>query len=318
MVRLSTNMNNSEFLPYDAFFSKLRNVNHLENDNPENEKLLSCGLKTEEALSKLKLSKPPPLREENWQWLLDIWNHGNMCTFEDFLRWYNHKDVVPTLEAMHKKVAFYHMKGIGMLKLGYTLPNLANICLHKSTSAKFYPLTETDKDLLQKIREDMVGGFSIVFTRKVVVHETFVRNSRNTCKSIVGIDACQLYPHSLCQPMPTGLYTRWEYDAESNRFKTQQNKFRYFQNMVTSFFQRQRPDCKIESFYNTGTQKKVDCFKVGGFCAHCNTVFEAMGSFYQNCPCQNARPSLTEGDTERGHKKREIDQMRKQYIKEKR
>ena len=103
-----------------------------------------------------------------------------------------------------------------MLKLGCTLPNLPNNCLHKSISVKFYPFTETDKDLLQKIREDMVGGPSIVFTRKAVVNETFIRNSGNICKSIVGIDASQLYPYSMCQPMPTVLYTPREYDTESN------------------------------------------------------------------------------------------------------
>ena len=131
-----------------------------------------------------------------------------MCTFEDFLRCYKNKDVVPTLEAMQKMLAVYRKKGIDMLKLGCSLLNLANICLHKSTSAKFYPFTETDKDLLQKIGKDMVGGPSIVFTRKTVVDETFILNSRNICKSIVGIDASQLYPYSMCQPMPTGLYMR--------------------------------------------------------------------------------------------------------------
>ena len=170
-----------------------------------------------------------------------------------------------------------------MLKLGCTLPKLAKICFHKSTSAKFHPLTETDKDLLQKIRDDMVSGPSIVFTRKALVDETFIRNSKNDCKSIVGIDASQLYPYSMCQPMPTGLYKRWEYDAESNRRKPQQNKSRKFENMVMSYFQRQRPDCKIESFHTTETQKKIDCFKVDGFCAHCKTVFEAMGCVYHYC-----------------------------------
>ena len=100
--------------------------------------------------------------------------------------------------------------------------------------------------------------------------------------------------------MPTGLYTRWEYDTESNRFKPQQNKSRNFENMVLSYFQRQRPDCKIESFYTTGAQKKIDSFKVDGFCANCNTVFEAMGCFFFYCSCQEAQPSLTEEDTERG------------------
>ena len=42
-----------------------------------------------------------------------------------------------------------------------------------------------------------------------------------------------------------------------------------------------------------------------------------MGCFYHYFPCQEARLSLTEEDSERGNKKREMDQMRKQYIKEK-
>ena len=65
-------VNNSELPPYDAFFSKLRNMNPLEKDYSDYEKLLSSGLKTEEALSKRKLSKPPPSGKENYQYLLDI------------------------------------------------------------------------------------------------------------------------------------------------------------------------------------------------------------------------------------------------------
>ena len=86
-----------------------------------------------------------------------------MSSFKDILRWYNNKNVVPILEAMEKMIAFYHDKDIDKLKLGCTLPNLANICLRKSTDAKFYPFKEGDNDLLEKIREDIVGGQSIVF-----------------------------------------------------------------------------------------------------------------------------------------------------------
>ena len=71
-------MNNSELPPYDAFFSILRNVNPLEKDYSDFQKLLSSGLKTDEALSKMKLSNPPPSAEANYQYLLDIWNHENM------------------------------------------------------------------------------------------------------------------------------------------------------------------------------------------------------------------------------------------------
>ena len=303
--------------PYEAFFNKLRNCNPLEKEYKEYENLLNSGATVESALIKLRLSQPPPTGGENYEYLLSIWEKEKMTTFRDFLRWYNNKDVVPTLEAMQKMIAFYHNKEIDMLKLGCTLPNLANICLHKSTSAKFYPFTENDKDLLEKIREDMVGGPSIVFTRKAVVDETFIRDSTNLCKSIVGIDASQLYPFSMCQEMPTGLYTRWDNDSELGKFKPKQNKTRSFENMVMSYYQRLRPDCKIVSFYTTGTQKKIDCFSVDGFCEHCNTIFEAMGCFYHFCPCQEARPSLTEDDILRGTKKREMDELRREYLIEK-
>ena len=202
-----------------------------------------------------------------------------MQYFSDFLKWYNNQDVVPTLDAMRKVIEFYHSKGIDMLKLGCTLPYLANICLHKSIDSKLYPFIESDKCLFEKIREDMVGGPSIVFTRKAVVDETLIRKSSNLCKSIVGIDASQLYPYSVCQPMPTGLFTRREYDSETKSFTTHQSKSRSFENMVLSYIQQSRPDCKIESNVTTGRQKKIDCFSVDGLFYHWNTVFEAMGCY---------------------------------------
>ena len=56
----------------------------LEKDYSDYQTLLSRGLKTEEALSKMKLSKPPPSGEENYQKLFDIWNLETMRTFKDF------------------------------------------------------------------------------------------------------------------------------------------------------------------------------------------------------------------------------------------
>ena len=105
-------------------------------------------LTTEQAAVKLKLSKPPPTGIENNQYLEQIWKQEQMRSFMDFLRWYNNKDVVPTLEAMQKMIAFYQDKDIDMLKLGCTLPNPANIWSHKSTDAKLYPFTEGDREFL--------------------------------------------------------------------------------------------------------------------------------------------------------------------------
>ena len=163
----------------------------------------------------------------------------------------------------------------------------------------------------------MVGYLSIAFTRKTVVDETFIRNSGIICISVVGIDASHLCPYSMCQPMPKGLHTRLECDTESNRSKPQQNKSRNFESMVMSYFPRQKPDWKIEIFNTTESQKQIDSLKADGFYPYCNANFEAIGRFYHYCPCQETRPSLTQEDIQRGNKKKEMDQMRKQCINEK-
>ena len=46
-------------------------------------------------------------------------------------------------------------------------------------------------------------------------------------------------------------------------------------------------------------------------------MFEAMGGYYQFCPHQEARPSPTEKEIQRGNEKTELDELRNQYILEK-
>ena len=132
---------------------------------------------SKEALAKLKLKQPPATGQENYQYLTSVWQQVNMRTFEDFLRWCKNEVVVLTLETMQKMLDFYHKNGIVLLKLGCTLPNPPNV--HESTTAKIYPFRDNDKDLLEELRENMVGGPSIVFARKTVVDETLIRDSTN-------------------------------------------------------------------------------------------------------------------------------------------
>ena len=122
----------------------------------------------------------------------------------------------------------------------------------------------------------------------------------------------------MCQPMPSGLNTRCNYDCEPQKLRPRQNKTRSFENMVVSYFQQTRPECRIGSNVTTGRQKTTDCISVDGICNHCNTVLEAMVRYFHYPPCQEARPWLTDNEIMRGiEKKRDQDQMRKEYIEQK-
>ena len=143
-------MNNKQLPPFDSFFSILRNSNPLEKDYNEFQNLVNSGLTKERAVANLRTDRIPPTGAENYLFLESVWENINMQNFSDFLKCYNKKDVVPTLEAMQKMIEFYRNKGNDMLKLGCTLANLANICLHKSTDSKFCFLQSRIKICLKK------------------------------------------------------------------------------------------------------------------------------------------------------------------------
>ena len=117
--------------------------------------------------------------------------------------------------------------------------------------------------------------------------------------------------------MPVGLYTKYEFDSDLQKFKARQNKIRKFENMVMSFYQATRSERTIESFYTTGKQKKIDSFTVDGFCGHCQTIFEALGCYYHFCPCRETQTNLSEDEFELGILKRESDKLRKLYLEKK-
>ena len=95
--------------PWNCFFSKLRNYNPLEKEFTDFTKLLNSGFSQQESLKKLRLKNVPPSGIDNYNYLKVVWatesghQQEQMATFRDFVKWYNNKDIVPTLEAMQKK-----------------------------------------------------------------------------------------------------------------------------------------------------------------------------------------------------------------------
>ena len=173
------------------------------------------------------------------------------------------------------------------------------------------------KTFWEKIREDVVGGPYIVFTRKAVVDQTFIRTSANVSKSIVGIDASQLYPYSMCQPTPTGFYTRWDLDSGTSRFTPQQNKTAAFRIWSSPISHEQEQNVKWKDSLQEADRRKLT--------APVFMVFVLIATLFQRrwvvlpllSLSRAASLPLTEADIQRGSKKREPDASRRHYIQEK-
>ena len=71
---------------YDAFYNKRCSSNPLEAEYTDYINPLKTRLPTEQAGSKLKLSKPPVTGIEKYQYLQQIWEQEKMSSVKIFLR----------------------------------------------------------------------------------------------------------------------------------------------------------------------------------------------------------------------------------------
>ena len=110
------------------------------------------------------------ITEEQYEFCQRVWNDNNMDTFRDFLVWYNNLDVVPFLEAIDKMSNFWKQRDIDILKNGVSVPGLTMKYLFPNVPDTYFSLfNEKDKELYQTMKDNNVGGPSIIFNR---YHET--------------------------------------------------------------------------------------------------------------------------------------------------
>ena len=86
VTRLSREIEQQRSSSHDALFSILRNCNPLENDDNYFQNFVNSGLKTEQAVAKLRMDRKLPTSAETYSYLQSVWENNNMQNFSDFLK----------------------------------------------------------------------------------------------------------------------------------------------------------------------------------------------------------------------------------------
>ena len=140
------------------------------------------------------------LTPEEHEWCKRLFKEKGMRIFADWLRYYNNLDVAPGLEALEKMRAFYTEKGIDILKDAVSIPGVSLHYLLRGCVEKGAELYSPCKEAYEMLKEAVVGGPSLVFTRYHEVGVTKIRSHRiaepRLCKNILGYDAMLC----TCQP----------------------------------------------------------------------------------------------------------------------
>ncbi|XP_038067357.1 uncharacterized protein LOC119737233 [Patiria miniata] len=248
-------------------------------------------------LDKLEVGSLPPhqafysklkgcnISEEEYQYCQSVWKEHGMNTVRDFLVWYNNLDVVPFLDAVDKMFAFYRQRQMDMFKCAISVPGLSLhylfLTLPKDTF--FSLIDEANKDLYYKLKDNIVGGPSLVFHRYHEKGKTFIRGGTKLCQNIVGFDANALYLWSLMQEMPVGTCIRRRADQDFKPIRSHK-----FGVMATEWLDwvAHCEDVHIRHQFNS-TEKRVceRMIPVDGYCSDTNTVYQFHGCYWHGHPC---------------------------------
>ena len=91
---------------------------------------------------------------------------------------------------------------------------------------------------------------------------------------------------------PTGPYSKWVYNEETEKFHPKRNWRSYFEQQMMRFFELTHCNFKIQTKFTEKTKKKLCLCLFDGFYRNCNIVFEATVFFFDFWQCQEEKRIL--------------------------
>ena len=179
-----------------------------------------------------------------------------------------------------------------MFKQSISVPGLTLLYMFNDLPEKTYftIFNEKNKDLHDLVKQNIVGGPSIIFHR---YHEKGVTTLRQNeygeaarpCRAIVGYDANALYLWSLMQDMPMGWYTRRRAEKDFRPESAQ-----LYGQMAGDWltWESERTGRPIRHQIN-GREKRIGKHRVDGWCSETKTAYQFQGCYFHGCSCKVTR-----------------------------
>jgi hypothetical protein len=173
-----------------------------------------------------------------------------------------------------------------MFKDGISAPGLTLKYMFQDLPNYFTIPDKRNNDLHRLLKENIVGGPSIVFHRYHERNVTTIRPAEYDdpiqCKKIIGFDANALYLWSIIQNMPTGHFARRTLETEFKR----ETPRRYECIAIQWLEWEARQSGLYVQHHGNNKEKKIGKYPVDGFCKETNTIFQFDRCLFHDHRCQ--------------------------------
>ena len=256
--------------PYESFYSELKQRNVLvmrdkyDDDDDENDVI------------------DKELGADRYHQLQDIWQEQHMTRFHDFLQYYKNLDVGPFVKAFEKMQKFYFNQNINLFKVVVSVPGIARRWLFQTAhdaKTSFALIDPRDDDFYYTIKQNIVGGPSIIFTRDAEVGPTYIRDDLNRpCANIIGYNANALYLDCIDKAMPCGGYVqRAAPDFKPDSRLSCEDMFNWMDYVMET------EGVRILHARNHISEVRIGPYLVDGYDPNTQTVYEFNGCYLHGC-----------------------------------
>ena len=204
--------------PYDAFYSKLKQENVLDAEY-QNYIVHRLGLPRGTCLNDPEqIARAPMNGRDKYRQLQQMWIDLEWSCIGDYLEYYNTKDVVPFLHAVIRYTkGLQDGNNVDVVRDAISLPGLAKqILRHHIPHRSLYYID--DQSIYSIIKDNEVGGQSIIFTRKNDEDHPHVK----------GFDANSLYLYCLGEGQFTGRPILYESVSDDTDVLIRRRLYRRF------------------------------------------------------------------------------------------
>ena len=306
---------------YDAYFSKLKGGNVLEQDYLAFEKHVSNGMSELDALQtigsisksqyraiQLCMSQNEKLGvfgamselgmeesyvktgEDNYNMIRGVWRDHGMVDLRCMLRYYNNLDTLPMCLGVNKLLSYYEGFGVDLFKDCISLPGVSKRVMFNSVPKNmiFYLFDNTMAEHHKKFTKSLCGGYSGTFNRYAEVGKTRIRDGSNLVKSIQGYDATSLYLSTFMNMLPTGKPVLREEANDYYPVCVQDHGISAI-SIIWLDYVAYKLDIHIKHKLNNGREVWIAPFKVDGYHLDSGTIFMFNGCYWHSCDCMKPK-----------------------------